>query len=275
MHSSPKSIKLVLDQLPPCTNQYPYHSLLDFTSILESERTHFLESVPFVSQFILFTEIGPQVFTRDFEHPVRDIICHIIDSYYPLQKVLVVKMKAGAHEAAHVTFNNRLIRKLVFMDSADEGLQGNGSKSISSTSRSKEADLAYRPLELPEGRSKEWPTLALESGYTNSKGMLENNAKWWVSASGGDVKVAVTIDIHEQRREVNVRTYRIQSDGTIGEQLVTVSEEQGGRAHVSSAPLIILFHDLFLRDPTGNETDIKLDDNDMRRLGKAIWDEQF
>ena len=275
MHSSPKSIKLVLDQLPPCTNQYPYHSLLDFTSILESERTHFLESVPFVSQFILFTEIGPQVFTRDFEHPVRDIICHIIDSYYPLQGALVVKMKTGAHEAAHVTFNNRLIRKLVFMDSADEGLQGNGSKSISSTSRSKEADLAYRPLELPEGRSKEWPTLALESGYTNSKGMLENNAKWWVSASGGDVKVAVTIDIHEQRREVNVRTYRIQSDGTIGEQLVTVSEEQGGRAHVSSAPLIILFHDLFLRDPTGNETDIKLDDNDMRRLGKAIWDEQF
>ena len=275
MHSSPKSIKLVLDQLPPCTNQYPYHSLHEFTSILRSEGTRFLSTDTYASQFILFTEIGPQAFARDFEHPVRDIICHIIDSYYPLQKVLVVKMKAGAHEAAHVTFNNRLIRKLVFMDSADEGLQGNGSKSISSTSRSKEADLAYRPLELPEGRSKEWPTLALESGYTNSKGMLENNAKWWVSASGGDVKVAVTIDIHEQRREVNVRTYRIQSDGTIGEQLVTVSEEQGGRAHVSSAPLIILFHDLSLRDPTGNETDIKLDDNDMRRLGKAIWDEQF
>ena len=275
MHSSPKSIKLVLDQLPPCTNQYPYHSLLDFTSILESERTHFLESEPCVSQFILFTEIGPQVFTRDFEHPVRDIICHIIDSYYPLQGALVVKMKTGAHEAAHVTFNNRLIRKLVFMDSSDERLEGIGSKTVSSTSRSKEADLAYRPLELPYGRSKEWPTLALESGYTNSKDVLENNAKWWISASGGDVKVVVTIDIHKQRREVNVRTYGLQNDGTVGEQLVTVSEDQNGSVYVNNAPLVIPFRDLFLRDPTGNETDIEFDDDDMLRLGKAIWDEQF
>lgn len=244
-------------------------------SILKSEGTHFVLSEPYASQFILFTEIRPQAFAYDFEHPERGIICNIIDSYYPLQGALVVKMKTGAREAAHVTSNNRLIRKLIFMDSADKGLEGIGSKTISSTSRSKEADLAYRPLELPQGRSKEWPTFTLESGYSNSKDVLENNAKWWISASGRNVKVAVTIDIHEQRKEVNIRTYRLQNDGTIGEQLVTVSEDQGGSVHVNSAPLVIPFHDLFLRDPTGNETDIEFDNGDMRHLGKAIWDEQF
>lgn len=178
----------------------PLSPLRDFTSILKSEGTNLL-SESNASQFILFTDIGPQAFARDFEHPVRDIICHIIDSYCPLQGALVVKMKTGAHEAAHVTFNNRLIRKLVFMDSADECLEGIGSKTVSSTSRSKEADLAYRPLELPQGRSKEWPTFTLESGYSNSKDVLKNNAKWWISASGHNVKVAVIIDIHEQRKE--------------------------------------------------------------------------
>ena len=161
MHASPKSVKLVLHQLPPCTNQYLYHSLHDFTSTLKSEGTHFSLSEPNASHSVLFTDIGPQAFTRDFEHSARDIICHIIDSYYPVQGALVVKMKTGSHEAAHVIFNNRLIRKLVFMDSADERLEGIGSKTVSSTSRSKAADLAYRPLELPHGRSKKWPTLAL------------------------------------------------------------------------------------------------------------------
>ena len=274
MHSSQES-KLVLDQLPPCTNQYAYRSLRDFKSILKSEGTRFLSSEPYASQFILFTEIEPQAFASDFEHPVRDIACHIIDSYYPLQGTLVIKMKTGAHEAAHGTFNNRLIRKLVLMDSADEDLESIGSKTISSTSRSKEADLAYRPLQLPQGRSKEWPTVALESGYSNSKDVLENNAKWWISASGGDVKVVVTMDVHKQRKEVNVRTYGLQSNGTIGEQLVTVSEDQGGSVHVNNAPLVIPFHNLFLRNPTGNEKDIEFDDDDMHRIGKAIWDEQF
>ena len=89
------------------------------------------------------------------------------------------------------------------------------------------------------------------------------------------MKVTVTINIHKQRREVNVRTYRLQIDRTISEQLVTVSEDQNGSAHVNSAPLVIPFRDLFLRDPTGSETDIEFDDDDMRRLGTAIWDEQF
>lgn len=70
--------------------------------------------------------------------------------------------------------------------------------------------------------------------------------------------MAVTIDLHRQRREVNVRTCRLQNDGTIGEQLVTVSEEQSESAHVDRAPLVIPFRDLVLRDPTGNETDTSL-----------------
>lgn len=275
MFSDPKPINSILDQLPPRTIWYPYHSLRDFESILRSEATHLQLAEPNTSQFILFTEIDPQTFTRDFENPVRDIVCHNIDSYYPLQAALIIKMKTGAHEAAHATFNNRLIRKLAFMGSADEGLEAIGAKTISSTARSKEADLAYRPLELPQGRSKLWPTLALETGYSNSIHLLESNAKWWISESGGDVKVAVTIEIHKQRREANVRLYGLQNDGTIAEQYATVSKQPGQNAHVNNAPLIISFHSLFLRDPVGDERDIELDDDDMRRLGRAIWDEQF
>lgn len=163
------------------------------------------------SQFILFTEIDIQTFLCDFEDPLRGIICNTID-YHPGQQALVIKMKTGAHEAAHVALNTLLIVKLTGMGHAYRGLDKPGQKSVSSPSRRKDADLSYRPKRLPQGRSKQWPTLVAESGYLDSQAILDNNAGWWLSASGGDVKIAVTIDIHKKRRDVYFKLYELLDD---------------------------------------------------------------
>lgn len=272
------SVDSILDHLPPHTNQYQYHSFHRFVSNLSFEGARFRQKPDNldVSQYILFTEISPQTYTRDFEQPVRDIISHNEDSYLPQHEALIIKMKGGPHETAHGEFNRQLIHKLTLMGSADDGLEPIGAKTINATYRSKEADLAYRPLNLPSGRSNMWPTLALESGYTDSQGTLHDNAQFWLSSSGGDVKIVITLDIDRRNKHFNVRLYNREPDGTINEQRVTVSQQFGAQnASVSHAPLIVSFQNLFLRDPTGNERDIEFGVDDMRRLARGIWNEQF
>lgn len=265
----------ILNHLPPLTPQYTYGSLAEFRSNLAVEGARFQHQLD-ASQYVLFTHLSPQAFRRDFQQPVRETIGHTEDSYLPRQQALLIKMKSGPHEAAHLEFNRIVIRKLGDMGSADEGLVPVGDKTIHATSRSKEADLAYRPLDRPEGRSKEWPTLALESGYTDSRDTLHSNANWWLSASHGDVKIVITIDMEKRNRHFNIRLYNRQPSGAINEQEVTVSQQFGTpNAAVKHAPLVISFRNLFLRDPTGVERDIEFNANDLGRLGRIIWDEQF
>ncbi|RMJ27924.1 hypothetical protein PHISP_01192 [Aspergillus sp. HF37] len=103
----------------------------------------------------MFTNLDLNTFTRDFEDPIRGIISHTIDSYHPVQEALMIKMKTGAHEAAHGAVDNLLFDKLAEMNHANRGLVKIGQKTVSSSSRVKKADVSYRPMQLPQGRSKQ------------------------------------------------------------------------------------------------------------------------
>ena len=269
MVSSPPSTADALAHLPPYTNKYPYRSFHDFRSVLSYEAKR-LQEDPKSSQFILFTHLAPITFNSDFEEPIRDIICHTIDSYSPKQEELVLKMKTGAHEAAHSAFDKLLIEKLAFMKLADRKLLGVGAKTIHATSRSKEADQTYRPLDLPHGRTIDWPTLVIESGYIASAETPRNNASWWLTASAGDVKVVVTIDIDKRNRQVSFRKHYRLGDDSLHEQLVSVTP-----ADVSGSPMVFAFHHLFLTHPTADESDIEFTRADFEYMAESIWKEQF
>lgn len=255
--------------LPPHTNKYRFRSFHDFRSILSYEARR-LEEDPTSSQFVVFTHLTPTILNDNFRQQTRDIICYIIDSYSPQKEELVIKMKTGAHEAAHRVFDNIVLEKLVLMNQANRKLLPVGAKTLFATHRSKEADTAYRPLDLLSGRSIDWPTLAMESGYTASAETLSSNASWWFDASAGDVNIVVTIDIDRKNKHVNFKKYERLDDGSIHEQLVTVTP-----AGVSGSPMVFAFHLLLLSNPTADETDIAFTRADFEYMGKAIWKEQF
>lgn len=220
--------------------------------------------------------LDTETFARDFEQPIRGIISNILDSYYPHEEVIVIKMKTDAHEAARFAFNNLLIEKSYPMSRAHLGLLCTGQKTIFSLSRVKEPDLSYQPNQLPRGRSGQWPTLVVESGYSESRDTLNNNAKWGVSESGGDVKIAITVYFHRQRHEVHLKLYEWLDSGTSNGQYVTGSNGADVQsAKVANGPLVVGLRSLFLRRPSGTETDITFTDNDIRYLVKDIWIAQF
>ncbi|KAF7121832.1 hypothetical protein CNMCM5793_009385 [Aspergillus hiratsukae] len=56
----------------------------------------------------------------------------------------------------------------------------------------KEADQSCRPVHLPAGHSNHWPSVVVESAYSESQSKLANDARWWLNASEGELKTAIT-----------------------------------------------------------------------------------
>lgn len=110
----------------------------------------------------------------------------------------------------------------------------------------------------------------MESGYTESAETLRNNAIWWLTASAGDVKIVVTIDNNKRNRQVSFTKHDGLNDGSIREQLVTVTP-----AGVSGSPMVLAFDRLLLTHPTAAESDIKFTSADFGYMAESIWREQF
>lgn len=264
----------ILDHLPPHTNTYVYESLDQFTSVLSAETKRLQQDRDNLSQFLVFAHVPNNTFEQDLQAPASDLPRYTLDAYTAHDNLLIVKMKTGPHEAAHEAVRTLLIGKLAHMGHAERGLYGLGQKTVEGNQRAKEADLSYIPARLPRGRSNEWPTLALESGYTESQGKLTANAEWWLSASNGDTKIAMTLDIEKKSRKITIKAFEDSDTGNLHEQSVTVQKPYNSNTQVLGAPLRIPFRKLFLREPVGNEEDIVWDDNDLTYIAEAAWSQQ-
>ncbi|RMJ24453.1 hypothetical protein PHISP_04671 [Aspergillus sp. HF37] len=264
----------VLDHLPPSTNTYVYESLDQFASILSAETERLQQDRDNRSQLLVFAHVPNYAFEQDLQEPASDIPRYTLDAYTAHDNLLIVKMRSGPHEAAHEAVRTVLIGKLSHMSHAERGLYGLGQTTVKGNQRAKEADISYIPVRLPRGRSDEWPTLALESGYTDSQGKLTANAEWWLSASNGDTKIAMTLDIDKKSRKITIKAFEYSDTGNLHEESVTVQKPYNSDIQVLGAPLRIPFRKLFLREPVGNEEDIMWEDDDLTYIAEAAWSRQ-
>ncbi|RMJ27719.1 hypothetical protein PHISP_01433 [Aspergillus sp. HF37] len=100
---------------------------------------------------------------------------------------------------------------------------------------------AHVPNNAFEQDLHEWPTLALESGYTDSQGKLTANAEWWLSASNGDTKIAMTLDIDKKSRKITIKAFEYSDTSNLHEESVTVQKPYNSDTQVLGAPLRIPF----------------------------------
>lgn len=92
------------------------------------------------------------------------------------------------------------------MNDLDEQLDPLGTALFEMGERSKRADKVYRPRHPPRPGTKIWsPTLAVEIGYEEGKRKLATDARWWLTASNGEVKIGVTISINQIRRDITLQ----------------------------------------------------------------------
>jgi hypothetical protein len=70
----------------------------------------------------------------------------------------------------------------------------------------KEGDSTFLNRLIRQGND-EWPSLAIETGNTESLPRLCSDAKWWIESSRGEVRIVVLIKVNRPRKLVTILKY--------------------------------------------------------------------
>lgn len=158
-----------------------------------------------------------------------------------------------------------------------------------------EGDSTGGPEDQRGGR-RDWPTLVIEAGHSETLGELRNDMKWWFSTSDHQVKIVLLAKFdHGQNRIILEKWIEIQAPPRQGatttravrlvpdrSQVITITRNPGitdtdpNRFEpmsytVASGALRLEFDRLFLRRPDQGEGDIVIGIQDLRVYAAKVW----
>ncbi|PUU72490.1 hypothetical protein B9Z19DRAFT_1137470 [Tuber borchii] len=171
-------------------------------------------------------------------------------------------MAGPLHEAAGKVFGTRLDIKIGSM-----GLVGDFGRMDSTRYRgrssAKEADLSWKPCKIRQN-PRDWPTLIVETGVSQSHGCLVNKAAWWLMNSKGEIKDVLLIEANKAKKRIHMELWQTGSPQTRHDlrdraprpdlHLPKLENEFDIIGHSApGASLTIPFKHLFLRDPVQDD----------------------
>ncbi|KAK2794130.1 hypothetical protein FQN52_009212 [Onygenales sp. PD_12] len=187
--------------------------------------------------------------------------------YFCKPKILIAKMPTKPHELATGWLVPEITLKMLEMGMRFNTYLANfGTANIGH----KEPDLALIPQNLPSGRTDKWPTLVVETGKSEGHKALDRDARWWVQASAGEVRVVITIKV--SRTIITVRRYG-QPGKTRAAIIQTITMARRGQKpiRITGGPLRIPFRELFLRDETRNQGDFIFTEAELEAWANYVW----
>lgn len=264
-----------LGELGPPIRRYPYKGINQFRNVLKMESSRQQEDLE-ISEWVLFTEVNQNAFSRDFLNSDDKIIERCWNSYDSCQHLLLVKMTVSRpHEIAPRVFERLLLDSLEPMDLKCCLRTFGSATCVAESGSAKQPDAQFLPKRLPRARTKKWPTLVVESEFAESPSKLMSDARFWLTQSNGEVQVVITIKISGSMPQIVLESWERVNDRPKRTQVVTISKGENNHLYLQGQPLIIGFDKLFLRQPSSpRETDISLDDSVLEELATEVWEEQ-
>jgi hypothetical protein len=114
----------------------------------------------------------------------------------------------------------------------------------------------------------------LEVGVPQGKSKLEEDARFWLEESKGEVKLCLAISVDRRIPEIVLEKWKVSNGKPAMTQKVTVWR-QNQDILFDNESLVIEFEDLFLREADNpREVNIEFDQGNLRRLAENIWLEQ-
>ncbi|GFF36301.1 hypothetical protein IFM58399_04505 [Aspergillus lentulus] len=259
--------------LSPTTSEYPYQGMQHFRHIICKEAAESKHD------YVIFSNIDEYTFLRDFDESQRQSY----SDFFPQVRTLVARMPASeVHEEAHAELNNTLMIKLAAMNVRSQLRSLIGADVVTPT-RTKKPDQSYKPVEFPADYSGHWPSMVIETAFSESQSKLANDARWWLNASGGELKTVITIAVQKKREAITIDKWEAISRPTRGDpgkmvpevvQKVTMTREGGDApVHITGAPLIIGFEKLFLRpaEEEKGEGDVVFSRDNLAEIADLVW----
>lgn len=245
--------------------------------ILEQELER-LELESSLNPYIVFTGVDQRSFLECFEDSEESLLTKSWDTYDHSSQQIIIKMPSTNHEIAASAFSQ--IFFLWARQVRDNPLVATNRATVRGSTRSKEADISWRPLLPPTGRSNKWPTLAVEISWSEQRLKFEQDVDFWLSESNGDVKVALTISVHARGR-ITIESWELASAPAGGvskphpTQRIEIVRNPAPNCSPIEGQLTLPFQDIFLRDKQKDETDFTLTHNDMEDIATVVWATQF
>jgi hypothetical protein len=220
------------------------------------------------SEYVAFTHVDERTFQQFYDSKLN------LHSYLPQSQLLIVKMGSSAHAITNPELVEELRNKLKDMGmNVRQNLKIYAGGVVHGPDKSKEPDHKFIPRSLPQGRGPKWPSMVIEVGHSQNASQLRRDALWWIQASNGDVKLALTVHVPKDKKIVTYCLWSL-SDRQIRHNKEPVAElrqqvmvkKDTNSSIVASDNLTIPFHLLFLRDPQGTETHIVLEKHTLESL---------
>jgi len=198
-------------------------------------------------------------------------------------ETLIVKVSTAEQEKVIACFAVWLLLKCTPRMGLEPDLDPLGSTTFTetSTSNSKEANGSWNPVTL-RPRRLDWPTLVLEVGLSESLPRLRNDARWWLSNSGGCVNVVLILHINLRTKIISIEKWELPATGglvtrlnqqppaQIPTQMQAITIDRN-----NETPLTLHFHKIFLRQPAQQaeppEHDLVFTAEDLQGWADAIW----
>jgi len=196
---------------------------------------------------------------------------------------LIIKVPTTAHEVVSRSFGDEFIARAIEMQILRRERVPLGSTTFRGTSTSKEPDGAFKPATL-RPREQDWPTLVLEVGVPESLRKLRNDARWWLSNSGGNVNIVLIFHINRGTKSILIEkwetrpatgghaTRSTRPPTQIPTQIQAITIEQH---NVTGTPLTLPFQGIFLRQPALQanppEQDFVFTAQNLRDWSDDVW----
>jgi hypothetical protein len=263
-----------LEGLSPTVNIYPWEGPDHFQNIVDSELHQFKDpqrSSP--CDWIVFSNVSEPIFERDFEEETD--LSKQWKSYNRSRQLLFVQIARGTpeHTEATQTFND-ILKEAVDRLGLSTALKCFSGTMIRGDDWAKVPDNGWGPRRPPAGRSRRWPTVVLEVGVSQGKSKLEEDARFWLEESEGDVNISLAISVDRRIPEIVLEKWKVSNGKPAMAHKVTVWRRNEDILFDNES-LVIEFEDLFLREADNlREINIEFDQGNLRRLAENIWLEQ-
>ncbi|KAH8904318.1 hypothetical protein BR93DRAFT_135768 [Coniochaeta sp. PMI_546] len=194
--------------------------------------------------------------------------------------ILVITIPTGLHEVLHLELYQKYFIRLVRNNQED------GWKTIGSTTfrprghpggDGGEGDSSGgpRPVRDPKGS---WPTLVIESGVSESLSALQDDMRWWFSASDHEVKIVLLAKFDYRNQRIMIEKWEEAIQTRLGaiqpvlrQDITIIRDLATDSYHVTSGALVLSFRLLFLRAPGPQEGDYIISIAELQDYGRRVW----
>ncbi|KAI1374439.1 hypothetical protein F4677DRAFT_461477 [Hypoxylon crocopeplum] len=137
-------------------------------------------------------------------------------------------------------------------------------------------------------RSRDWPTLIIKAGVSESLNQLHADMKWWFAASNHDVKIVILTKFNQQQSKIILGKWEEQAETRLGAtttrraatlqpvllQTIEITRNTTTNPvsyNVTSGAMVLEFSLLFLRNPGPLEGDVVISVQFLQEYAELVW----